>query len=105
MARPPRVPILRVMTATTRAPTAGPRSADGQLIGTMLVASGVAWLLQRSGVVDFSWETLLAGLLVILGVGMVVTARRGGGMGLVAIGLALTIALASTSSIEVGALS
>ncbi|HEX7166146.1 MAG TPA: hypothetical protein VF230_04100 [Acidimicrobiales bacterium] len=91
-------------SATTPAPAGRSHSADGQVLGVLLIASGVGWLLQRSGLVDLSWETLLSALLVMLGLGMLLTARRPGGIGLVLVGGAITIALASASSIDIGLL-
>jgi hypothetical protein len=64
---------------------------------------GVAWIVQRSGVVELGAKTLLSSLLIALGVGMVFTARRAGGFGLVCVGIVLTVILAaSSSSIDVG---
>lgn len=79
-------------------------SADGQVLGALLVLGGVAWLLQQSGVVSLSVTTMLSSLLLALGVGLVLTARRAGGGGLVALGLALTVVLASASAVETGVL-
>jgi len=76
------------------------RSADGQVLGALMVLGGVGWLLDRSGVVDLALETVLSVLLLALGVGMVMTARRRGGPGLVVLGVALALVLAATSSID-----
>lgn len=74
------------------------------MIGALLMLLGIAWLLQRTGAVDLSWETILSALLVVLGVGMVLTARRRGGGGLVIVGVLLAIALTATSSLDVAIL-
>ena len=78
------------------------QSADGQVLGLLLLLGGVAWLLDRSEVVNLSWVTVLSGLLVVLGVGMVLTARRRGGPGLFFLGVALTVVLAAASSVDLG---
>lgn len=83
---------------------AGRGSADGQVLGALLVLGGVGWLLQQSGAVSLSVTTMLSSLLLALGVGLVLTARRAGGGGLVALGLALTVVLASTSAVDTGVL-
>src|SRR2546422_651179 len=55
----------------------GRRSGDGQLLGPLLLGFGVVALLRESGVFQVKWEAILAGLLVTLGVGLVLTARTG----------------------------
>src|SRR5688572_1090833 len=90
-------------------PTAGPppppgareRSVDTRVVGGLLLSFGVGWLAMESGMLGMSWTSLLAGVLLLLGVGMVVTPRAGHGGRLVALGIALTIALASISSLRV----
>jgi hypothetical protein len=79
-------------------------SADGQVLGALLLLGGVVWLLNRSGALNLSWQTILSVLLFTLGVGMVVTARRRGGPGLVVLGVVLVVALVGTSSIDIGLL-
>lgn len=94
------------MTATATPPrphsrpaTRRSRSADAPILGLLLVLFGAAWLLRESGVIGLSWQAILAGLLVVLGVSMVATAKSRGG-GLVLVGIALTVALATTSSVS-----
>lgn len=72
------------------------------MLGALLVLSGVVWLIQRAGIIHVSWEAMLSALLIALGVGMVVTARRPRGRGLILLGVALTLVLAGTSSVDVG---
>jgi len=79
-------------------------SADGQVLGVLLVLGGIGWFLQQVGVLEFSLTTTLSLLLITLGVGLVVTARRAGGAGLVVVGLALVVVLASVSAVDVGLL-
>jgi hypothetical protein len=82
----------------------GGKSADGQVLGALLVLAGVGWLVQQSGLVSLSVMTMLSALLLALGIGMVVTARRAGGGGLVLLGFVLTVALASASAVDAGVL-
>lgn len=82
----------------------GRGSADGQVLGTLLVVGGVAWLLGQTGVLELSATTLLSVLLLVLGLGLVATARSAGGGGLVVVGLALTVVLASATAVDVGLL-
>jgi hypothetical protein len=72
------------------------------VVGGLLILGGVVWLFQRAGVVHLSWESVLSGLLIALGAGMVMTARRPRGRGLILLGVALTLVLAGTSSVDVG---
>jgi hypothetical protein len=80
------------------------KSADGQVLGGLLVLGGVGWLVQQSGLVSLSVMTMLSVLLLALGIGLVLTARRSGGAGLVLVGLLLTVVLASASAVDAGVL-
>jgi hypothetical protein len=97
------------MVATTRPHPRPARrsrrgSADGQVVGALLVIGGIAWFLSQVGLVHLSLATTLSCLLITLGIGLVLTARRAGGAGLVVVGLLLTVVLASTSAVDVGLL-
>ena len=78
----------------------GRDAADGQVLGALLVLGGVGWFLQQVGLVHLSLTTTLSALLIVLGVGLVLTARRTGGAGLVVIGMVLTVVLASASAVD-----
>ena len=82
----------------------GRDSADGQVLGVLLVVGGIGWFLQQAGIVSLSAGTMLSCLLIALGIGLVSTARRAGGGGLVVLGLALTVVLASISAVDTGLL-
>src|SRR5687767_7834436 len=82
----------------------GRDAADGQVLGVMLVVGGIGWFLQQAGLVSLSAGTVLSCLLIALGIGLVLTARRAGGIGLVVVGLVLTVVLASTSAVDPGLL-
>jgi hypothetical protein len=79
-------------------------SADGQVLGAILVLGGVGWFLEQVGAVHLSLATTLSCLLITLGIGLVLTARRAGGAGLVIVGLILTVVLASATAVDVGVL-
>lgn len=95
-----------VVTNSGRPPRPARRrgSADGQVLGALLVLGGVGWLVQQTGLVSLSVMTMLSALLITLGIGLVLTARRAGGAGLVVLGLVLTVVLASASAVDVGIL-
>lgn len=75
------------------------RAADGQVVGVLLMVFGLGWLLRVAGVVDLEWKSLLSAVLIVLGVGMAVTARGRTAGFLMVLGVALTIAIAATSSV------
>lgn len=74
------------------------RTADGQLLGVLLLAFGVGCLLRQTGVLPMSWKTLFASLLIILGFGLVITARRGRRRWPILLGIVLILGMASSSS-------
>ena len=76
-------------------------NADSRVLGVLLVVFGTGWILRQADVLDISWPSILATVLVALGVGMVVTARSAGGGGLVVVGLVLTVVLASATAVDV----
>ena len=79
-------------------------SGNSQVLGAVLVLGGIGWFLHQTGLVALSAGTMLSCLLIALGVGLVLTARREGGAGLVILGLALTVVLASVSAVDTGLL-
>jgi predicted membrane protein len=86
-------------TATAHSKTGAPRrTADGQVFGALLLVFGLGWMLRVSGAVELDWKSLVAVVLIVLGVGMAITARARGGL-LMVLGILLTISLATTSSI------
>jgi hypothetical protein len=99
-------PMVAVSRQPHRPPSRRSRSgsADGQVVGALLVIGGIAWFLNQAGLVHVSLAATLSCLLIALGVGLVLTARRAGGAGLVVVGLLLTVVLASTSAVDVGLL-
>ncbi len=90
------------MTSAGPPPTSAPprRPSVGQVVlGLVLVAIGVAWLLQVVAGVDVRWELLAPLALVLVGAGVIAGARTGAPGGLIGVGLVLTVLLALVSSI------
>ena len=73
------------------------RWGDGQLLGLLLLGFGVAALLRESGVFLIKWEAILAGLLIALGVGLVLTARSGRRVWPIIVGVVLILSLSARS--------
>jgi hypothetical protein len=87
--------------ATTRPMTGAgirrrPRS-DRPLFGILALAIGMVWLLEVT-VVRLNGETVLSVLLMLLGLGLVATGRRGGRLWPLLLGVLLTIALVAGST-------
>jgi predicted membrane protein len=81
---------------------ARPRSsADARLLGGLLLVLGTGWLVREIGLVDLAWDTLLSIVLITLGLGLVATARTGRRAGFIALGIVLTVILASGSAFKV----
>lgn len=73
-------------------------AVDSRVIGALLVTFGAGWLAKSTGAVNITWTGVLAAVLAALGGGMILTARRAGSSArLIAVGVVLTLALATTS--------
>ncbi|HEX9549191.1 MAG TPA: LiaF domain-containing protein [Acidimicrobiales bacterium] len=55
-----------------------PTGLDRRLFGFLLIAFGVLWFLEGSGLLGLSVESLLSIFLIALGAGLLLTARQGG---------------------------
>lgn len=87
--------------AARRPPPPVRRLRDSQVLGGLLVVFGLGWIVRQAGAASVSWPAILSAVLISLGVGMVFTARSARrSRGLIAVGIALTLVLASTSSLE-----
>lgn len=69
------------------------------VLGLLLVALGLGWLLSALGVA-LPWRTILSAALIGVGVVLVVSARWGAPGGLVGVGIALTLLLALGTSFD-----
>jgi hypothetical protein len=74
------------------------RGANRRVLGLLLIGVGTVWFLEVAGLLSVSAETLLAGLLTLLGVGLIFTARRGRGWWPIALGALLTVVLVLNSN-------
>jgi hypothetical protein len=84
--------------AATVAPTTG-RVPIGRLVaGAGLILVGVLWLIDAAGVVDLEWRVVLPALLTLVGVALLLTARRGAHGGLIAAGVVLGVLVISSAT-------
>ena len=89
-ARPDRTAIIE--------PTTG-RLPVGRLVaGAALILVGVLWLIDAAGVVDLRWQAVLPALLTLVGVALLLTARRGAHGGLIAAGVVLGLLVVSSAT-------
>jgi len=85
-------------------PPPSSRFHAGRLVlGLVVVVIGVAALLQAAGVSDVPWKAVLPGSLIAVGLGLVIAGRRSesGQGGLIAIGIVLTVLLATASAVDI----
>jgi predicted membrane protein len=68
----------------------------------LLVLLGVGWLFDSLDVATMDWDLLLPAGLIVVGVALVLTARRGEGHGgLIALGVILTVLLTIGTAVEI----
>jgi phage shock protein PspC (stress-responsive transcriptional regulator) len=78
------------------------RSRLGALtISALLLAVGIAALLDAAGAISLSAQAVLATALLVVGGGLVVGARYGRSRGLIALGLLLTLAVSAVAVVDV----
>ncbi len=85
-------------------PPPSSRFHAGRLVlGLVVVVIGVAALLQAAGVSDVTRKAVLPGSLIAVGLGLVIAGRRSesGQGGLIAIGIVLTVLLATASAVDI----
>lgn len=77
-------------------PGAPRRSWTGRLVaGLLLVVFGLAWLLEILDAIEFPWDVLLPGGLILIGVVLLANVRSSASQGgLIATGIVLTVVLA-----------
>ena len=74
----------------------------GQIaVGVILVLVGIGWLLEALDATDVPWRSLLPAALIVIGILLMVGARRGRQGGLIALGVVLTLVLLLASVVEV----
>lgn len=85
------------------APPSGPpiHSITWPVISLLLIAAGVAALLERSGAIETSVETVLAMLLTLTGLALLTSAWVGRAHGLIVVALVLGATLVATSTVDV----
>lgn len=73
----------------------------GQLVfGLVLVVIGAGWLITALDLFTIPWRGVMAAILILIGVTLVVTASAERHGGLIAIGVILTLLLATITSVE-----
>jgi hypothetical protein len=83
-------------------PSLAQRVPLGRLVlGLVLVAWGVIWLLEALDVVSFSFLAVLPAALIVVGVVLVAGARRGRHSGLIVLGVVLTVILTIASGFDI----
>jgi predicted membrane protein len=71
------------------------------ILGLVLVAIGVLWLLEALDVVSFSFLAILPAGLIIVGILLIGAARTGRHSGLIVLGVILTVVLTFASSFDI----
>lgn len=74
------------------------RGADRSILGLLLIGLGVIWFLEQTGLLALSAETVLAAMLMLVGLGLILTARRGRKHWPIILGAILTLVLIANSS-------
>lgn len=87
--------------AAPRAPRKSGGPATGVVWGIVLIAVGAFVLLQRLDIDLPPWQALLSGVLILLGLLILLEARKGLNGGLVALAIGLTAVLGVTSAVNV----
>lgn len=89
-------------TAVSTQPPFIQRLPIGRLVlGLVLVALGVVWLLEALDVVSFSFLAVLPAALILVGVVLIAAARTGRHSGLVVLGIVLTVILTIASGFDI----
>ncbi len=87
-------------TRETETQTTEARPPVGRIIlGGLIVLVGLGWLLDATDAADIPWSALLPAALILIGVGILFTARERQEGGLVALGVILTLVLVLGASV------
>ena len=84
-------------TATVE-PRTGTLPVGRRVAGAGLILVGVLWLIDAAGVADLQWQAVLPALLTLVGVALLLTARRGAHGGLIAAGVVLGLLVISSAT-------
>jgi predicted membrane protein len=82
-------------------PTRRPLPLSRLILGLVLVAIGVIWLLEALDVVSFSLLAVLPGALIVVGIVLIAAARTGRHSPLIVLGVVLTVILTLASSLDI----
>jgi hypothetical protein len=74
------------------------RGGDRSILGLLLIGLGTLWFLEETGLLALSAETVLAALLMLVGLGLIFTARRGRRRWPIILGTVLTLVLIANSN-------
>lgn len=74
------------------------RSGDRSILGLLLIGLGTLWFLEETGLLALSAETVLAALLMLVGLSLIFTARRGRRHWPIVLGVVLTLVLIANSN-------
>ncbi|GMU41343.1 MAG: hypothetical protein AMXMBFR23_22090 [Chloroflexota bacterium] len=88
-------------TTTPRQPRKSNGAAAGIVWGVILIAVGAFVLLQRLDIDLPPWQALLSGVLILLGLLILLEARKGLNGGLVALAIGVSVVLGATSAVDV----
>jgi hypothetical protein len=83
-----------------RDPT-GDRAWHQLVMGGLLLAAGVLWLLQATDVVELRWRLVLPAALIVVGLAVVAVSWRRPAGGLVAVGVVLTVLVVASTAAPV----
>jgi len=81
--------------------TPGDRRGAGIVLGLVLVAAGVIWLLEATDAVELDWTVVLAVALIVVGALLVLTIGSVARGGLITLGVVLAVALLVVSAVDV----
>jgi hypothetical protein len=87
--------LVRERDETQRPPATAPQPGGlsiGRLVlGGLLIAFGVLWLVDAAGLTELRWRVVLPAALTVVGVGLLASAGRRNHGGLVGLGIVLTV--------------
>lgn len=82
-----------------------PRRLSPVVFGALLILTGLGWLLDRAGVLDFRMDVFLAAALIVVGAALMWGSREADQGGLLALGIILSLVTAAVALTPVRAFS